>query len=112
MTNHTLHRVPQGPAATGWVESRSGATVPLPLPLGEGRAESPGAPGVRVSIRFRRHALSSRPYTIRWHPANRYYLGIVMKTALCHLLEIEHPILAAPMGPDLSSGFALYLGAA
>src|SRR5262245_5689250 len=25
-----------------------------------------------------------------------------MKTALCHLLEIEHPILAAPMGPDLS----------
>jgi NAD(P)H-dependent flavin oxidoreductase YrpB (nitropropane dioxygenase family) len=25
-----------------------------------------------------------------------------MKTALCHLLEIEHPIIAAPMGPDLT----------
>jgi hypothetical protein len=25
-----------------------------------------------------------------------------MKTALCHLLGIEHPIIAAPMGPDLT----------
>src|SRR5215510_15157090 len=25
-----------------------------------------------------------------------------MKTALCHTLGIEHPIIAAPMGPDLS----------
>ena len=25
-----------------------------------------------------------------------------MKTALCHTLEVEHPIIAAPMGPDLS----------
>jgi len=25
-----------------------------------------------------------------------------MKTALCHLLGIEDPIIAAPMGPDLT----------
>jgi NAD(P)H-dependent flavin oxidoreductase YrpB (nitropropane dioxygenase family) len=25
-----------------------------------------------------------------------------MKTTLCHLLGIEHPIIAAPMGPDLT----------
>ena len=25
-----------------------------------------------------------------------------MKTNLCHLLGIEHPIIAAPMGPDLT----------
>jgi NAD(P)H-dependent flavin oxidoreductase YrpB (nitropropane dioxygenase family) len=25
-----------------------------------------------------------------------------MKTALCHLLGIEHRIIAAPMGPDLT----------
>src|SRR5262245_45321402 len=25
-----------------------------------------------------------------------------MKTALCHTLGVEHPIIAAPMGPDLS----------
>src|SRR6516225_4717051 len=25
-----------------------------------------------------------------------------MKTALCHMLGIEHPIIAAPMGPDLT----------
>ena len=25
-----------------------------------------------------------------------------MKTNLCHMLGIEHPIIAAPMGPDLS----------
>ena len=25
-----------------------------------------------------------------------------MKTALCHLLGIEHPIIAAPVGPDLT----------
>jgi NAD(P)H-dependent flavin oxidoreductase YrpB (nitropropane dioxygenase family) len=25
-----------------------------------------------------------------------------MKTSLCHLLGIEHPIIAAPMGPDLT----------
>ena len=25
-----------------------------------------------------------------------------MKTALCDLLGIEHPIIAAPMGPDLT----------
>jgi NAD(P)H-dependent flavin oxidoreductase YrpB (nitropropane dioxygenase family) len=25
-----------------------------------------------------------------------------MKTALCDLLGIEHPIVAAPMGPDLT----------
>jgi NAD(P)H-dependent flavin oxidoreductase YrpB (nitropropane dioxygenase family) len=25
-----------------------------------------------------------------------------MKTALCHALGIEHPIIAAPMGPDLT----------
>ena len=25
-----------------------------------------------------------------------------MKTALCHMLGIEHPIVAAPMGPDLT----------
>src|SRR5262245_34696885 len=25
-----------------------------------------------------------------------------MKTELCHLLGIEHPIIAAPMGPDLT----------
>lgn len=25
-----------------------------------------------------------------------------MKTALCHILGIEHPIIAAPMGPDLT----------
>jgi NAD(P)H-dependent flavin oxidoreductase YrpB (nitropropane dioxygenase family) len=25
-----------------------------------------------------------------------------MKTALCHMLGIEYPIIAAPMGPDLS----------
>jgi NAD(P)H-dependent flavin oxidoreductase YrpB (nitropropane dioxygenase family) len=25
-----------------------------------------------------------------------------MKTELCHLLDIEHPIIAAPMGPDLT----------
>jgi hypothetical protein len=24
-----------------------------------------------------------------------------MKTAFCHTLGIEHPIVAAPMGPDL-----------
>ena len=35
-------------------------------------------------------------------PGQLLLLGIVMKTALCHLLEIEHPILSAPMGPDLS----------
>jgi NAD(P)H-dependent flavin oxidoreductase YrpB (nitropropane dioxygenase family) len=27
---------------------------------------------------------------------------IIMKTALCDLLGIEHPIIAAPMGPDMS----------
>src|SRR5262249_53775569 len=26
----------------------------------------------------------------------------VMKTPVCHLLGIEHPIIAAPMGPDLT----------
>ena len=26
----------------------------------------------------------------------------MMKTKLCHLLGIEHPIIAAPMGPDLT----------
>src|SRR5260370_23234019 len=25
-----------------------------------------------------------------------------MKTNLCHMLGIEHPIIAAPMGPDLT----------
>ena len=25
-----------------------------------------------------------------------------MKTTLCHLLGLEHPITAAPMGPDLT----------
>jgi Dioxygenases related to 2-nitropropane dioxygenase len=25
-----------------------------------------------------------------------------MKTDLCHTLGIEHPIIAAPMGPDIS----------
>jgi hypothetical protein len=25
-----------------------------------------------------------------------------MKTKLCHLLGIEYPIMAAPMGPDLT----------
>ena len=25
-----------------------------------------------------------------------------MKTALCDMLGIEHPIIAAPMGPDLT----------
>ena len=25
-----------------------------------------------------------------------------MKTKLCHMLGIEHPIIAAPMGPDLT----------
>ena len=25
-----------------------------------------------------------------------------MKTALCHMLGIEYPIVAAPMGPDLT----------
>jgi NAD(P)H-dependent flavin oxidoreductase YrpB (nitropropane dioxygenase family) len=25
-----------------------------------------------------------------------------MKTTLCHMLGIEHPIIAAPMGPDLT----------
>jgi NAD(P)H-dependent flavin oxidoreductase YrpB (nitropropane dioxygenase family) len=25
-----------------------------------------------------------------------------MKTALCHMLGIEHPVIAAPMGPDLT----------
>src|SRR6202035_1123184 len=25
-----------------------------------------------------------------------------MKTSLCHMLGIEHPIIAAPMGPDLT----------
>ena len=25
---------------------------------------------------------------------------MVMKTNLCHMLGIEHPIIAAPMGPD------------
>ena len=25
-----------------------------------------------------------------------------MKTNLCHVLGIEHPIIAAPMGPDLT----------
>jgi hypothetical protein len=32
----------------------------------------------------------------------RLPLGVLMKTALCHLLGIEHPIIAAPMGPDLT----------
>jgi nitronate monooxygenase len=27
---------------------------------------------------------------------------VLMKTALCHLLAIEYPIIAAPMGPDLT----------
>jgi NAD(P)H-dependent flavin oxidoreductase YrpB (nitropropane dioxygenase family) len=27
---------------------------------------------------------------------------VVVKTNLCHVLGIEHPILAAPMGPDLT----------
>jgi nitronate monooxygenase len=27
---------------------------------------------------------------------------VLMKTELCHLLGIEHPIVAAPMGPDLT----------
>jgi hypothetical protein len=27
---------------------------------------------------------------------------VLMKTELCHLLGIEHPIIAAPMGPDLT----------
>ncbi len=35
-------------------------------------------------------------------PGQSLLLGIIMKTALCHLLEIEHPILAVPMRPDLS----------
>jgi NAD(P)H-dependent flavin oxidoreductase YrpB (nitropropane dioxygenase family) len=26
-----------------------------------------------------------------------------MKTKLCQMLGIEHPIIAAPMGPDLTS---------
>jgi NAD(P)H-dependent flavin oxidoreductase YrpB (nitropropane dioxygenase family) len=25
-----------------------------------------------------------------------------MKTVLCYLLGIEHPVIAAPMGPDLT----------
>jgi NAD(P)H-dependent flavin oxidoreductase YrpB (nitropropane dioxygenase family) len=29
-------------------------------------------------------------------------LEAFMKTALCHMLGIEHPIIAAPMGPDLT----------
>jgi NAD(P)H-dependent flavin oxidoreductase YrpB (nitropropane dioxygenase family) len=29
-------------------------------------------------------------------------LEVVMKTNLCHVLGIEHPIIAAPMGPDLT----------
>ena len=28
--------------------------------------------------------------------------GMFMKTALCHMLGIEYPIIAAPMGPDLT----------
>src|SRR5262245_55828539 len=32
----------------------------------------------------------------------RWPEGTFMKTALCDLLGIEHPILAAPMGPDLT----------
>src|SRR5215471_3951446 len=29
-------------------------------------------------------------------------LEVVMKTNLCHMLGIEHPIIAGPMGPDLT----------
>jgi NAD(P)H-dependent flavin oxidoreductase YrpB (nitropropane dioxygenase family) len=29
-------------------------------------------------------------------------LEVVMKTNLCHMLGVEHPIFAAPMGPDLT----------
>src|SRR5262249_56714921 len=29
-------------------------------------------------------------------------LEVFMKTNLCHMLGIEHPIIAAPMGPDLT----------
>jgi len=28
-----------------------------------------------------------------------------MKTNLCHMLGIEHPIIAAPMGPDLTGPY-------
>jgi len=30
------------------------------------------------------------------------YKGSIVKTALCELLGIEYPIIAAPMGPDLA----------